>query len=49
VVTYTGKVFYTTATNEHDGVLLEVVAFAGDVGIDLFRVRKTYTGNLTHC
>ena len=49
VIAYTGEVLYTTAANQHDAVFLEVVAFARDVGIDLFRVGKTHTGNLTHC
>jgi hypothetical protein len=48
VVTYTWKVLYTTAAYEHDGVLLEVVALARDVCVDLFGVGKTYTGHLTH-
>ncbi len=49
VVTYTGEVFHTTAANQHDAVLLEVVALTGDVCVDLFLVGETYTGNLTHC
>jgi hypothetical protein len=48
VVTNTREVLYTASANEHDGVLLEVVALARDVCIDLFGVGKTYTGNLTH-
>ena len=48
VVTNTRKVLYTTAADQHDAVLLEVVAFARDVGIDLFGVGKTDTGYLTH-
>jgi len=49
VVAYTGKVFHTTAADQHDAVFLEVVTFARDVGIDLFRVGETYAGNLSHC
>ena len=49
VVTYTRKVLYTTATDQHDAVFLEVVALARDVGVNLFSVAETYTGNLTHC
>ena len=49
VVTYTRKVLHTASPYKHDGVLLEVVPFARDVGIDLLGVGKTYTGNLTHC
>jgi hypothetical protein len=48
VVTYTRKVLDTTTTDQHDAVLLEVVAFARDVSVDLFRVGETYTGHLTH-
>ena len=46
VVTHTGKVRHTTAANQHEAVLLEVVTFARDVGIDLFRVGKAYPGDL---
>ena len=48
VVTDTREVLYTASADEHDGVLLEVVAFTRDVGIDLFGVGKTDTGYLTH-
>ena len=49
VVTYTGKVFHTTAANQHDAVFLQVVALTGNVCIDLFLIGEAYTGNLTHC
>jgi len=48
VVTNTRKVLYTTAADEHDRVLLQVVSFTGDVSVDLFSVAETYTSNLTH-
>jgi hypothetical protein len=48
VVTYTRKVLDTASADEHDGVLLEVVALTGDVCIDLLGVGKTYAGHLTH-
>ena len=48
VVTYTGKVLHTTAAHKHDGVLLKVVALAGDVCVDLFLIGKSHTGYLTH-
>jgi hypothetical protein len=35
VVTHTGKVFDTTAANQHDAVLLEVVTLTRDVTDDL--------------
>jgi hypothetical protein len=47
VVANTGKVFDTTTANEHGRVLLEVVAFTGDVGGDLHSVCQTNTGDLT--
>jgi hypothetical protein len=30
-------------------VLLQVVAFTGDVGVDFLTIGETHTGNLTHC
>jgi hypothetical protein len=48
VVTYTREVLDTASADEHDGVLLEVVALARDVCIDLLGIGKTYTGHLTH-
>lgn len=38
VITYTREVFHTTATNEYDRVLLQVVAFTRDVRVHLFTV-----------
>ena len=49
VIAHTGKVLYTTTTNQNDRVLLQVVAFSRDVGVDFLLVCQTYTGNLTHC
>ena len=49
VITHTREILYTTTTNQHDAVLLEVVTLSGDVGVDLFLVGQTHTGNLTHC
>jgi hypothetical protein len=48
VVTDTREVLDTASADEHDGVLLEVVALARDVCIDLLGVGKTYAGHLTH-
>ncbi len=48
VVTHTGKVLYTAATNEDDGVLLQIVALARDVGVDFLAVGKTDTGYFAH-
>ena len=49
VIAHTGKVFHTTATNEHNTVLLKVVAFSRDIGVHFLLVGQTNTGNLTHC
>lgn len=48
VITYTGKVFDTAAADEHDGVLLEVVALAGDVGVYFLAVGEAHTSHFTH-
>jgi len=48
VITYTGEVLHTTAADKHDGVLLQVVAFSGDIGVDLLAVGQSYTCYLTH-
>jgi hypothetical protein len=48
VVTNTRKVLHTTTADQHDAVLLEVVAFSRDVSIDLFGVGKANTGYFTH-
>ena len=46
VVTYTGKIFNTTAADQHDRVLLQVVAFAWNVGVNLLAIRQTHTRHL---
>src|SRR3954447_15165841 len=43
LVAHARKVLHTTATHEHDGVLLQVVALAGDVRGDLDARRETNT------
>src|SRR6476660_72466 len=47
LVADTGEVLHTTTTNEHNGVLLEVVAYTGDVGGDFNATVKAHTCNLT--
>ena len=47
VITHTGQVLNTAATDQHHAVLLQVVAFAGNVGSNLDSVGQTHTGNLT--
>ena len=47
VVTDTGQVLNTTATDQHDGVLLQVMADTGNVRGDLDTIREADTGDLT--
>src|SRR5690606_8592646 len=49
LVANTRQVLHTTATHEHDGVLLQVVAHTGDVGRDLDAVGEPHTGHLAQC
>src|SRR5665213_59165 len=42
----TRKVLHTTATDQDDRVLLEVVSLAGDVGRDLEAAGEAHTGDL---
>src|SRR5690242_16987341 len=46
LVTDAGQVTHTTAADEHDRVLLQVVADAGDVGRDLDAAGQAHTGDL---
>src|SRR6185312_17565428 len=46
VIADTRQVFDAAATDQHDGVLLQVVAFAADVCPDFVAIRKTDTSNL---
>ncbi len=48
VVTDTGKVFYTAATDQDNRVLLKVVAFARDVADDFETVGQANLRNTTH-
>ena len=47
VVTDAGQVLDTAAADHHDGVLLQGVTHAGDVGGDFVAVGQTHTGDLT--
>jgi len=47
VVTHTGEILHAAATNEHDGVLLEVMADAWDIRGDLDAVGKPDAGYFT--
>ena len=46
VVTNTGQVFHTAATNKNNTVFLEVVAFTADVRNDFDTVGQTYLATL---
>src|SRR6266571_644581 len=48
VVTHTGQIFHAAAAHQHDGVLLQVVAFVGDVGNDFETVREPDFGDFAH-
>jgi len=49
LVTNTRKVTDTAATNQNNGVLLEVVALTRNVSGYLNAINKTNTSNLTEC
>ena len=42
-------VYDTAAAYKHDRVLLQVVTFTGDVGVDLLAVGEAHTRNFTDC
>ena len=46
VIPHARQILYTAAADQHNRVLLQVVADAGDVGGHLNPVRQTHTGNL---
>src|SRR4051812_41892763 len=46
LVANTGEILHAAATHEHDAVLLEVVADAGDVGGDLDAAGESDAGDL---
>src|SRR5213594_2543985 len=46
VVAHARQVLHATSADEHDGVLLEVVTHAGDVGRDFDAVRQTHARHL---
>ena len=47
VVAHAGEILHAAAADEDDGVLLELVAFVGDVGDDFLAVRQAHLGDLT--
>ena len=49
MIAHAWQVFHTTATDQHDGVFLKVMAFTWDVSGDFHPVAEANTSNLTHC
>ena len=47
VITDTGKVLNTTAANQNDRVLLQVVANTGDISGNFHAIGQTHAGDLT--
>ena len=47
VVTHTGQILDTTASDQNGAVLLKVVTFAGNVDRTFLLVGKTHTGDLS--
>jgi hypothetical protein len=47
VVAHTREILYTTAANQHNRVLLQVVAFTTDIRGNFIAVNKTYTAHFT--
>src|SRR5450755_4508545 len=45
VISDSGEIFYAASANQHDGVLLQIVADAGNVGGDLDSVGQADAGN----
>jgi len=49
VVAHTGKVAHTAAADQHNRVLLQVVAFAGDIADDFAAIGQAHLGHLAKC
>lgn len=47
MIAHTGTILTATAAHKHDGVLLDIVALAGDVGGDHAAGGQTHTRRLT--
>src|SRR5882757_3872037 len=45
VISHAGEILHTTTANEHDGVFLQIVAFAGNVGDDFLAVGQADLGD----
>ena len=49
MVSGTGKILHTAATDHHDRVLLKIVALTGNVGSHLHTVGESDSGDLSQC
>src|SRR6266542_2200973 len=46
VITHTWQIFYTTTAHQHYRVLLQLVAFTGNISRDFDTIGQTHTRNL---
>ena len=46
MITYTRQILHTTSADQHDGVLLEIMTFTGNIGDHLYLIRQTHLGHL---
>jgi len=42
-----GEILHPAATNQHNGMLLKVMPYPGDIGGDLISVRQADSGNFS--
>ena len=49
VISGTGQILNSSASDQNNTVLLQIVPFAGDVGCNFDSIGKTYSGDLTKC
>jgi hypothetical protein len=49
MVTYTGEILNSSASDEYDRVLLQIVSDTGDIGCNLDPVRKSYPCDFSLC
>lgn len=47
MVAHTGTILTAAASHQHDAMLLDVVALAGDVGRDVLAAAEAHTGRLS--
>ena len=49
VISGTGQILNSSASDQNNTVLLQIVPFAGDVGCNFDSIGKTYSGDFTKC